>query len=277
MIYRVVTFFLYRRIGDEMVTVYFQSIALKYRISNNLSARYEKFLGLANQTMRRKPSMIYFCVRLSSNASRKGLTSCMSRPGQTALRRNLLRDNQKRCREVLHRTDRKRGCVSGDHSFAPPSMAKANTITIFSSTLWRFEGLRLAFRQTLRNCSWRRRKQGMPGHRDSLRKAFRGWKSCRRRIPIIYRRNHPSPLLQSGSGAVFVAERAVSVTPYRKTISPQTTQLLFLSLSLSKIGIIDGFLSDKSIREIGKFIKYNIISDFHSDFHRGGDFVMGEF
>ena len=57
-----------------MVTVYFQSIALKYRISNNLSARYEKFLGLANQTMRRKPSMIYFCVRLSSNASRKGLT-----------------------------------------------------------------------------------------------------------------------------------------------------------------------------------------------------------
>ena len=97
------------------------------------------------------------------------------------------------------------------------------------------------------------------------------------RIPIIYRRNHPSPLLQSGSGAVFVAERAVSVTPYRKTISPQTTQLLFLSLSLSKIGIIDGFLSDKSIREIGKFIKYNIISDFHSDFHRGGDFVMGEF
>ena len=157
-----------------MVTVYFQSIALKYRISNNLSARYEKFLGLANQTMRRKPSMIYFCVRLSSNASRKGLTSCMSRPGQTALRRNLLRDNQKRCREVLHRTDRKRGCVSGDHSFAPPSMAKANTITIFSSTLWRFEGLRLAFRQTLRNCSWRRRKQGMPGHRDSLRKAFRG-------------------------------------------------------------------------------------------------------
>jgi hypothetical protein len=76
--------------------------------------------------------------------------------------------------------------------------------------------------------------------------------------------------LQSGSGAVFVAERAVSVTPYRKTISPQTTQLLFLSLSLSKIGIIDGFLSDKSIREIGKFIKYNIISDFHSDFHRGG-------
>ena len=98
----------------------------------------------------------------------------MSRPGQTALRRNLLRDNQKRCREVLHRTDRKRGCVSGDHSFAPPSMAKANTITIFSSTLWRFEGLRLAFRQTLRNCSWRRRKQGMPGHRDSLRKAFRG-------------------------------------------------------------------------------------------------------
>ena len=104
-----------------------------------------------------------------------------------------------------------------------------------------------------------------------------GWKSCRRRIPIIYRRNHPSPLLQSGSGAVFVAERAVSVTPYRKTISPQTTQLLFLSLSLSKIGIIDGFLSDKSIREIGKFIKYNIISDFHSDFHRGGDFVMGEF
>lgn len=97
-----------------------------------------------------------------------------------------------------------------------------------------------------------------------------GWKSCRRRIPIIYRRNHPSPLLQSGSGAVFVAERAVSVTPYRKTISPQTTQLLFLSLSLSKIGIIDGFLSDKSIREIGKFIKYNIISDFHSDFHRGG-------
>ena len=157
-----------------MVTVYFQSIALKYRILNNLSARYEKFLGLANQTMRRKPSMIYFCVRLSSNASRKGLTSCMSRPGQTALRRNLLRDNQKRCREVLHRTDRKRGCVSGDHSFAPPSMAKANTITIFSSTLWRFEGLRLAFRQTLRNCSWRRRKQGMPGHRDSLRKAFRG-------------------------------------------------------------------------------------------------------
>lgn len=157
-----------------MVTVYFQSIALKYRISNNLSARYEKFLGLANQTMRRKPSMIYFCVRLSSNASRKGLTSCMSRSGQTALRRNLLRDNQKRCREVLHRTDRKRGCVSGDHSFAPPSMAKANTITIFSSTLWRFEGLRLAFRQTLRNCSWRRRKQGMPGHRDSLRKAFRG-------------------------------------------------------------------------------------------------------
>ena len=145
-----------------MVTVYFQSIALKYRISNNLSARYEKFLGLANQTMRRKPSMIYFCVRLSSNASRKGLTSCMSRPGQTALRRNLLR------------ADRKRGCVSGDHSFAPPSMAKANTITIFSSTLWRFEGLRLAFRQTLRNCSWRRRKQGMPGHRDSLRKAFRG-------------------------------------------------------------------------------------------------------
>ena len=159
-----------------MVTVYFQSIALKYRISNNLSARYEKFLGLANQTMRRKPSMIYFCVRLSSNASRKGLTSCMSRPGQTALRRNLLRDNQKRCREVLHRTDRKRGCVSGDHSFAPPSMAKANTITIFSSTLWRFEGLRLAFRQTLRNCSWRRRKQGMPGHRDSLRKPFIGTK-----------------------------------------------------------------------------------------------------
>ena len=39
---------------------------------------------------------------------------------------------------------------------------------------------------------------------------------------------------------------------------------------MSKIGIIDGFLSDKSIREIGKFIKYNIISDFHSDFHRGG-------
>ena len=104
-----------------------------------------------------------------------------------------------------------------------------------------------------------------------------GRKSCRRRIPIIYRRNHPSPLLQSGSGAVFVAERAVSVTPYRKTISPQTTQLLFLSLSLSKIGIIDGFLSDKSIREIGKFIKYNIISDFHSVLHRGGDFVMGEF
>lgn len=60
-----------------MVTVYFQSIALKYRISNNLSARYEKFLGLANQTMRRKPSMIYFCVRLSSNASRKGLTEVL--------------------------------------------------------------------------------------------------------------------------------------------------------------------------------------------------------
>jgi len=151
-----------------MVTVYFQSIALKYRISNNLSARYEKFLGLANQTMRRKPSMIYFCVRLSSNASRKGLTSCMSRPGQTALRRNLLRDNQKRCREVL------RSDWSSDVCSSDLSMAKANTITIFSSTLWRFEGLRLAFRQTLRNCSWRRRKQGMPGHRDSLRKAFRG-------------------------------------------------------------------------------------------------------
>lgn len=76
-------------------------------------------------------------------------------------------------------------------------------------------------------------------------KGVPGWKSCRRRIPIIYRRNHPSPLLQSGSGAVFVAEQAVSVTPYRKTISPQTTQLLFLSLSLSKIGIIDGFVRQK--------------------------------
>ena len=248
-----------------MVTVYFQSIALKYRISNNLSARYEKFLGLANQTMRRKPSMIYFCVRLSSNASRKGLTSCMSRPGQTALRRNLLRDNQKRCREVLHRTDRKRGCVSGDHSFAPPSMAKA-TRGVVSSLLAEVSLSGKLFEIALGDAG----NRACPVIGTLFERRSGGWKSCRRRIPIIYRRNHPSPLLQSGSGAVFVAERAVSVTPYRKTISPQTTQLLFLSLSLSKIGIIDGFLSDKSIREIGKFIKYNIISDFHSDFHRGG-------
>ncbi len=46
--------FLYRRVGNEKATVCFQLLALKYRISNNLSARYEKFLELANQTVRRK-------------------------------------------------------------------------------------------------------------------------------------------------------------------------------------------------------------------------------
>ena len=99
-----------------------------------------------------------------------------------------------------------------------------------------------------------------------------GWKSCRRRIPIIYRRNHPSPLLQSGSGAVFVAERAVSVTPYRKTISPQTTQLLFLSLSLSKIGIIDGFLSDKSIRKLNDSVNTTLSMTPNPIFIGGGNF-----
>ena len=36
LIYRVVTS-LYRRIGNEKTTAYFQRLALKYRISNNLS------------------------------------------------------------------------------------------------------------------------------------------------------------------------------------------------------------------------------------------------
>ena len=41
-IIRVVTF-LYRRIGNEKATVYFQSIARKYRISNNLSQDTKNF------------------------------------------------------------------------------------------------------------------------------------------------------------------------------------------------------------------------------------------
>ena len=61
-----------------------------------------------------------------------------------------------------------------------------------------FSGLRLAFRaapRPLRNCSCRRRKPGMSGRRESPRTAFRARrKSGRRPIPIIYRRNHPSPL-----------------------------------------------------------------------------------
>lgn len=101
-----------------------------------------------------------------------------------------------------------------------------------------FSGLRLAFRaapRPLRNCSCRRRKPGMSGRRESPRTAFRARrKSGRRPIPIIYIGEIIRPLFsQSGSGAVFVVVRAVSATPYRKTISPQTAQLSLLLLFLS--------------------------------------------
>ena len=59
--------------------------------------------------------------------------------------------------------------------FAGPNKGNAEVATLNGKVVGAANvGLRLAFRQTLRNCSWRRRKQGMPGHRDSLRKAFRG-------------------------------------------------------------------------------------------------------
>lgn len=92
----------------------------------------------------------------------------------------------------------------------------------------------------------------MSGRRESPRTAFRARrKSGRRPIPIIYIGEIIRPLFsQSGSGAVFVVVRAVSATPYRKTISPQTAQLSLLLLSLSMIGTTDGFLSDKSIRKL---------------------------
>ena len=101
-----------------------------------------------------------------------------------------------------------------------------------------FSGLRLAFRaapRPLRNCSCRRRKPGMSGRRESPRTAFRARrKSGRRPIPIIYIGEIIRPLFsQSGSGAVFVVVRAVSATPYRKTISPQTAQLSLLFVFLS--------------------------------------------
>ena len=78
----------------------------------------------------------------------------------------------------------------------------------------------------------------MSGRRESPRTAFRARrKSGRRPIPIIYIGEIIRPLFsQSGSGAVFVVVRAVSATPYRKTISPQTAQLSLLLLSLSMIG-----------------------------------------
>jgi hypothetical protein len=42
LIYRVVTS-LYKRVGNEKATVYFQPIALKYRISNNLLQDMKNF------------------------------------------------------------------------------------------------------------------------------------------------------------------------------------------------------------------------------------------
>ena len=173
---------------------------------------------------------------------------------------------------TAHRARRTKIAKIGEGYIPPPDFFE----TALRNAAGRsFSGLRLAFRaapRPLRNCSCRRRKPGMSGRRESPRTAFRARrKSGRRPIPIIYIGEIIRPLFsQSGSGAVFVVVRAVSATPYRKTISPQTAQLSLLLLSLSMIGTTDGFLSDKSIREIGKFIKYNIISDFHSDFHRGG-------
>ena len=143
-----------------------------------------------------------------------------------------------------------------------------------------FSGLRLAFRaapRPLRNCSCRRRKPGMSGRRESPRTAFRARrKSGRRPIPIIYIGEIIRPLFsQSGSGAVFVVVRAVSATPYRKTISPQTAQLSLLLLSLSMIGTTDGFLSDKSIRKLNDSVN-TTLSMTPNPIFIGGGFLMGE-
>jgi hypothetical protein len=81
---------------------------------------------------------------------------------------------------------------------------------------------------------------------------------------------------QSGSGAVFVVVRAVSATPYRKTISPQTAQLSLLLLSLSMIGTTDGFLSDKSIRKLNDLVNTTLSMTPNPIFIRGGEFLMGE-
>ena len=144
-----------------------------------------------------------------------------------------------------------------------------------------FSGLRLAFRaapRPLRNCSCRRRKPGMSGRRESPRTAFRARrKSGRRPIPIIYIGEIIRPLFsQSGSGAVFVVVRAVSATPYRKTISPQTAQLSLLLLSLSMIGTTDGFLSDKSIRKLNDSVNTTLSMTPNPIFIGGGEFLMGE-
>lgn len=140
-----------------------------------------------------------------------------------------------------------------------------------------FSGLRLAFRaapRPLRNCSCRRRKPGMSGRRESPRTAFRARrKSGRRPIPIIYIGEIIRPLFsQSGSGAVFVVVRAVSATPYRKTISPQTAQLSLLLLSLSMIGTTDGFLSDKSIRKLNDSVNTTLSMTPNPIFIGGGNF-----
>lgn len=130
----------------------------------------------------------------------------------------------------------------------------------------------------LRNCSCRRRKPGMSGRRESPRTAFRARrKSGRRPIPIIYIGEIIRPLFsQSGSGAVFVVVRAVSATPYRKTISPQTAQLSLLLLSLSMIGTTDGFLSDKSIRKLNDLVNTTLSMTPNPIFIGGGKFLMGE-
>ena len=117
----------------------------------------------------------------------------------------------------------------------------------------------------------------MSGRRESPRTAFRARrKSGRRPIPIIYIGEIIRPLFsQSGSGAVFVVVRAVSATPYRKTISPQTAQLSLLLLSLSMIGTTDGFLSDKSIRKLNDLVNTTLSMTPNPIFIGGGGIFDG--
>jgi len=179
---------------------------------------------------------------------------------------------------TAHRARRTKIAKIGEDCIPPPDFFE----TALRNAAGRsFSGLRLAFRaapRPLRNCSCRRRKPGMSGRRESPRTAFRARrKSGRRPIPIIYIGEIIRPLFsQSGSGAVFVVVRAVSATPYRKTISPQTAQLSLLLLSLSMIGTTDGFLSDKSIRKLNDLVNTTLSMTPNPIFIGGGKFLMGE-
>ena len=67
------------------------------------------------------------CTALTENVSiRTGIFTCSA-------------VIKKRCRIALHRTDRNRVVPAYSFAAAPPSMANAETITIFSSTLLGFE------------------------------------------------------------------------------------------------------------------------------------------